>query len=167
MGAMASQITSLANVDSSVYSATDEKTSKLRVTGLCVGIHRWPVNSPHKWPVMRKIFPFDDVIMLFMFPKINPTRQVLRCYRATILCLAIPHHVILRATLRPCVATENRQKVEWSHWLPPSAEAACPPMLLYEMVNIHYMWILWKYIPFCDGPTVVYLGKEFNPSLII
>ena len=27
------------------------------------GIHRGPVNSPHKWPVMRKLFPFDDVIM--------------------------------------------------------------------------------------------------------
>ena len=27
------------------------------------GIHRGPGNSPHKWPVMRKIFPFDDVIM--------------------------------------------------------------------------------------------------------
>ena len=28
------------------------------------GIHRWPVNSPHKGPVTRKMFPFDDVIML-------------------------------------------------------------------------------------------------------
>ena len=27
------------------------------------GIHRWPVNSPHKGPVTRKMFPFDDVIM--------------------------------------------------------------------------------------------------------
>ena len=27
------------------------------------GIHRWPVNSPYKWPVTRKMFPFDDVIM--------------------------------------------------------------------------------------------------------
>ena len=27
------------------------------------GIHRWPVNSPHKWPVTRKMLPFDDVIM--------------------------------------------------------------------------------------------------------
>ena len=27
------------------------------------GIHRWPVNSPHKWPVTRQMFPFDDVIM--------------------------------------------------------------------------------------------------------
>ena len=28
------------------------------------GIHRWPVNSPHKGPVTRKMFPFDDGIML-------------------------------------------------------------------------------------------------------
>ena len=27
------------------------------------GIHRWPVNSPHKGPVTRKMIPFDDVIM--------------------------------------------------------------------------------------------------------
>ena len=27
------------------------------------GIHRRPVNSPHKWPVTRKMFPFDDVII--------------------------------------------------------------------------------------------------------
>ena len=27
------------------------------------GIHRWPVNFPQKGPVMRKMFPFDDVIM--------------------------------------------------------------------------------------------------------
>ena len=28
------------------------------------GINRWPVNSPHKGPVTRKMLPFDDVIML-------------------------------------------------------------------------------------------------------
>ena len=27
------------------------------------GIHRWPVNSPQKGTIMRKMFPFDDVIM--------------------------------------------------------------------------------------------------------
>ena len=27
------------------------------------GIHRWPVNPPHKWPLTRQLFPFDDVIM--------------------------------------------------------------------------------------------------------
>ena len=39
-------------------------TSKLRVTGLCVGNLPGPVNSSHKWPVKRKMFPFDDVIMM-------------------------------------------------------------------------------------------------------
>ena len=28
------------------------------------GIHRWPVNSPHKGPVTRKMFPFDEFIMV-------------------------------------------------------------------------------------------------------
>ena len=28
------------------------------------GIPRWPVNSPHKGPVTRKLFPFDGVIMI-------------------------------------------------------------------------------------------------------
>ena len=31
------------------------------------GIHRWPVNSPHKGQVTRKIFPFDDVIMMGLY----------------------------------------------------------------------------------------------------
>ena len=30
-------------------------------------IHRWPVDSPHKGPVTRKMFPFDDVIMTMLF----------------------------------------------------------------------------------------------------
>ena len=40
-----------------------KKTSKLRVTGLCAGNSPRPVNSPHKWPVTRKMFQFHDVIM--------------------------------------------------------------------------------------------------------
>ena len=65
MGAIASQNTSLTIVYSIVYSDADKKkkTSKLRFTGLCAEIHRGPVNSPHKWPVTRKMFPFDYVIM--------------------------------------------------------------------------------------------------------
>ena len=29
------------------------------------GIHRWPVDSPHKGPVTRKMFPCDDVIIFW------------------------------------------------------------------------------------------------------
>ena len=43
-----------------------KKTSRLRVTGLCVRNSPGPVNSPHKGPVTRKMFPFDDVIMVFL-----------------------------------------------------------------------------------------------------
>ena len=31
------------------------------------GIYRRPVNTPHKWPVTRKMFPFDDVIMMYFY----------------------------------------------------------------------------------------------------
>ena len=40
-----------------------KKTSKFRVTGLCAVNSPGPVKSPHKGPVTRKMFPFDDVIM--------------------------------------------------------------------------------------------------------
>ena len=46
-----------------LFRRRSKKTSMLRVTGLCVGNSSGPVNSPHKWPVTRKMFPFDDVIM--------------------------------------------------------------------------------------------------------
>ena len=72
MGAMASQITSLTIVYSTVYSVTDQRkyqSSALLAFGR--GIHRWPVNSPHKGPVTRKISPFDGVIIIYLvFPGI-------------------------------------------------------------------------------------------------
>ena len=46
-----------------LFRRRSQKTSKLRVTGLCVGNSPGPVNSPHNGPVTRKMFPFDDVIM--------------------------------------------------------------------------------------------------------
>ena len=46
-----------------LFRGRSKKTLKLRVTGR--GIPRGPVNSPHKWPVTRKPFPFDDVIINF------------------------------------------------------------------------------------------------------
>ena len=65
MGAMASQITSLRIVYSTVYSDADQRKHRSSASLAFVrGIHQSPVNSPHKWPVTRKMFPFDDVIMI-------------------------------------------------------------------------------------------------------
>ena len=50
-----------------LFRCRSKKTSKLRVTGLCAGNSPGPVNSPHKRPVTRKMFPFDDVIMLYEY----------------------------------------------------------------------------------------------------
>ena len=64
MGAIASQITSLTIVYSIVYSDADQRKHQSSVSLAFVrGIHRGPVNSPHKWPVTRKMSPFDDVMM--------------------------------------------------------------------------------------------------------
>ena len=65
MGAIASQITSLTIVYSIVYSDADQRKHQSSASLSFVrGIHRGPVNSPHKWPVTRKMFPFDDIIMM-------------------------------------------------------------------------------------------------------
>ena len=62
MGAIASQNTSLAIVYSTVYSDADQRKHQSSASLAFVrGIHRGPANSPHKWPVTRKMFPFDDV----------------------------------------------------------------------------------------------------------
>ena len=64
MGVMASQITNITIFHSTVYSdAVQRKHLSSASLAFVRGIHRGPVNSPHKWPVTRKMFPFHDVIM--------------------------------------------------------------------------------------------------------
>ena len=70
MSAMASEITSRTIVHSTVYSSADQRKHQSSASPAFVReIHRWPVNSPHKRPVTRKMFPFDDVIISNWIPK--------------------------------------------------------------------------------------------------
>ena len=65
MDVIASQITSLTIVYSTVYSGADQRKHQRSASLAFVrGIHRRPVNFPHKWPVTRKMFPLDDAIMI-------------------------------------------------------------------------------------------------------
>ena len=48
----------------SLCGPTSKRHQNLRYWPFVRGIHRWPVNSPHKDPVTRKKLPFDDVIMI-------------------------------------------------------------------------------------------------------
>ena len=64
MRRIASPITSLTIVYWTVYSGADKrKYHSLASLAFVRVIHRGPVNSPHKWSVTRKMFPFDVVIM--------------------------------------------------------------------------------------------------------
>ena len=67
MTTMASQITSLTVVYSTVYSDADQRKHQSSASLAFV----WG-NSPHKGPVTRKMFPFDDVIMIWY---VNDTKQ--------------------------------------------------------------------------------------------
>ena len=61
---MAPQIISLPTVYLGVYSGVDQRKHQSSASLAFVrGIHLWLMNSPHKKPVTRKKFPFDDVIM--------------------------------------------------------------------------------------------------------
>ena len=47
-----------------IFGRRKKNPSKLRVTGLCMGNSPVTGEFPHKRPVTRKMFPFDDVIMM-------------------------------------------------------------------------------------------------------
>ena len=73
MGVIASQITSLAIVYSTVYSGQDQRKHQSSASLAFVrGIHRGPVNSPHKWRVTQKMFLFDEIIMVWSCWMVNP-----------------------------------------------------------------------------------------------
>ena len=49
-----------------LFRRRSKKTSKLHVSVFVGGIHRWPMNSTHKWPVTHKMSPFNDDIMIWI-----------------------------------------------------------------------------------------------------
>ena len=94
MDTIASQITSLTIVYSIIHSDADQRKHQSSPSLAFVrGIHWGPVNSWHKWPVTRKMFPFDDTIMdnilsdlLILFPA--KSYNIIPIYR---LCCCIFH----------------------------------------------------------------------------
>ena len=67
ISAMASRITSLTSVYSTVYSGADQRKHQSSASLLLAkGIHLWPANSLHIGSVTQKVFPFDDVILAYI-----------------------------------------------------------------------------------------------------
>ena len=70
---MASQTTGISFVCSNVCSGADQRKRQSSASLAFVrGIHRWLVNYPHKGPVTWKMFPFDDVIMCYLYQPNEP-----------------------------------------------------------------------------------------------
>ena len=109
MRLMASQITNLTIVYSTVYSGTDQRKHQSPASMAFVrGIHRWPVNSTHKRPVTRKMFPFDD-IWIWISRRGSET-QVIEAYIS--MANAMPTHCSYCS-----LALNNRYLRQWTGWV--------------------------------------------------
>ena len=85
MSTMASQITGVSIVYLTVSSGADQiRHQSFASLAFLWGIHRWQENFPHKGPVTRKMFPFDDVIMK------SPLDQLMAWYRQVTNPLLVP-----------------------------------------------------------------------------
>ena len=134
MGAIASQITSLTIVYSPVYSDADQRKHQSAASLAFVrGIRRGPVNSPHKWPVTRKMFPFDDVIM--------------DCHVCLVSYLAITHRYII---LEDTVSVNNMNSSTYS---------TGPHVYNF---GFHYMKDPWKRLFCCSRISNVQTNRHSN-----
>ena len=136
IGAMASQINSLTIVYSTVFSGADQRKHQSSASLAFVwGIHRWSVNSPHKWPVTRKMSPFDDVIMFSLDD--GPASLILSRYR-----IWITNHDVRWSILYPSATIryqENSFKV-----LTTCSETHCAILWMALIPDFHFdaYWIL-------------------------
>ena len=71
------------------------------------GIHRRPVNSQHKWPVTRKMFPFDDVIISWIH--VNMALCIILYRYNTTLCVyvftleeSVESFIATKRFIQPC-----------------------------------------------------------------
>ena len=81
MSAMASQITGVSIVCSTTCLGTDQRKHQSSASlAFWRKSHLWPVDSPREGPVMRKIFPFDDVIMVMEHVCHQPVLELLSWY---------------------------------------------------------------------------------------
>ena len=75
------------------------------------GIHRWPVNSPHKRPVTRKMFPFDDIIMILKITNIIKYESVVFLFLKFL-------YLCGRITFRPGLKYYMLSQVTWERSQP-------------------------------------------------
>ena len=128
MGAIASQITSLTIVYSIVYSDADQRKYQSSASLAFVqGIHRGPVNSPHKWPVTRrKMFPFGDVIMHYFCIYIPRPSRGNMDFHGFEMCL------FFRFTQQLSIYAQYTLNGKWNVYLPALAVTSWHSSMIYD-----------------------------------
>ena len=118
MGTIAFQITNPTIVYSTVYSDADQRKHQSSASLAFVwGIHRRPVNSPHKWPVTRKMFPFDDVIMYAYYHNWTSWVQVIACRMFGAKPLSEPAVAYCPFGLSKYISMKLKSKYNNIHWI--------------------------------------------------
>ena len=134
MSLMASQITSLTIIYLTAYWGADQRKHQSSASLAFVrGIHRRPVNSPHKWPVTRKMFPFDDVIMYFVITGITTT---------TTFTVSSDYKVFILITFRLPVCFKETSKISPFNTLGPwlnDIQKYAFASVIHEYMHIFYM----------------------------
>ena len=167
-------------VYSSVYSGADQtKYQSSASLAFVRGIHWWPVNSPHKWPVTRKMFSFDDVIMSISHRhnplSINISRlKEYPAWSAHLPAGSFPFYErTLTVQLSPCVAWNPHKTID------PNFIALAPkpgshlniktvfPGILIYIIIIRRSWDLYNGNSYTGKTTFLYwVGPPDLPFLI-
>ena len=135
MSAMASQINSLMIVYSAVYSGTDQRKHQSSASLAFVrGIHRWPVNSPHKGPVTRKIF------YLMTSPWFARQQHCAGLHPLYVNVTVIGQLFILSPCLRSFVTNVDNVSMSWNH----HGVFIWPPIFNYTHGHSEYVVPLWR-----------------------
>ena len=123
-GTIASQITSFTIVYSTVYSDADQRKYQSSASLASVwGFHRGPVNSPHKWPVTRKMFPFDDVIMS----------------NISMLCAFLVFTKCFLFLSQYCILSEIKLTTTTPEWIKHDSDSNFPKLYIIDMVALTFV----------------------------
>ena len=143
ISAMASQITSLRIVYSTVFAGVNQRKHQCSASLASVrGIHRWPVTSPHKAPVTRKMFPFDDVIMTWMSDW-NPDEY----------CPWLLLHVVISGHLYKQNVLQSAKHVP-SCWDPVNIDGLVQDCSISSTSAMEILWSSTKQFPRCNRLTM-------------
>ena len=172
MGTMASQITSLTlftqpsmQAQIKETGANQRKHQSSASLAFVRGIHWWPVNSPHKGPVTRKMFSFDAVIM-FCFILILQKLTELRTFKCQghLVILWLWPLVIKQTNTNHLVIVGDKNEWVTCAELGHRKRRPCFKISAYtgDLTATHTYWLskregLWSYIVKCLCHALVHV----------